>query len=111
MVKVLLMGLGREISARIPLSHAVIPWLISHSAYLRTLMIKWGGGKTAHQRARGAAGPQKLLCCGDVCRYQCHANGGGIAGTKLHWSTGQWLGIDRRTSQYIVYDKTMGGYA
>ena len=52
-----------------------------------TLMVKGADGKTAYQRARGANGPAKLVCCGEICRYKCRANEGGIGGSKWHWST------------------------
>ena len=37
MFKALLLGLEREIKARIPLDHPIIPWLLSHGAMLRLL--------------------------------------------------------------------------
>ena len=57
MFKVLLLGLEREIEARIPLDHPIVPWLFRHGAYLRALQIKGEDGMTAHQRARRAVGP------------------------------------------------------
>ena len=70
---VLLLGLEREIQARVPLDHPIVPWLFRHGAYLRTLQVRGTDGMTAHQRVRGTKGPQRLLAFGEVCRYKCRA--------------------------------------
>ena len=107
--KAILLGLEREIQARIPLDHPIMPWLVTHAAYLRALLVKGDDGKTAHQRARGTAGPQRLLAFGEVCRCKCRAQEPGIGGTRWRFSVGVWLGIEKRTGQFILYDKAMGG--
>ena len=50
-----------------------------------------------------------MLAFGELCRYKCRAQEGGIAGTKWRFSTGVWLGFERRTGHFVVYDKAMGG--
>ena len=102
MFKVLLLGLEREIGARIPLDHPVVPWLLSHGAMLRTLFVRGEDGRTAHQRARGCRGPQRMLAFGEVCRYKYRSKEGGIAGTRWRCSTGVWLGVERRTGQFVI---------
>ena len=109
MFKVLLLSLEKQLNARIPLDHPIVAWMIAHGAMLRTLLVKGEDGKTAHQRARGTTGNLRLLAFGELCRYKCRAQEGGIAGTKWRFSTGTWLGLDKRTGQYIVHDKAMGG--
>ena len=109
MFKVLLLSLERQLGARIPLDHPVITWLLMHGAMLRTLLIKGEDGLTAHQRARGSPGNLRMLAFGELCRYKCRAQEGGIAGTRWRFSTGIWLGLDRRTNQYVIYDRAMGG--
>ena len=109
MFKVLLLSLEREISARIPLDHPIIPWLFRHGAFLRALEVRGQDGKTAYQRARGSRGPQRLLAFGELCRCKCRAQEGGIGGTRWRFSTGIWLGVEKKSGQFIVYDKSMGG--
>ena len=109
MFKALLIGLERDIKARIPLDHPIVPWLLSHGAMLRTLLVKGDDGKTAHQRARGCDGPKQLLASGELCRCKCQAQEGGIGVSKWRFSTGVWLGLERRTRQFAVYGKAMGG--
>jgi hypothetical protein len=109
MFKVLLLGLERELEARVPLDHPIASWLFKHGAYLRALQVKGEDGKTAHQRVRGSSGPQRLLAFGELTRYKCRAQEKGIGGTRWRFSTGVWLGVERRTGQFVVYDKSMGG--
>ena len=109
MFKVLLLSLEREIRARIPLDHPIVPWLFRHGAFLRALEVRGQDGKTAYQRARGGRGPQRLLAFGELCRYKCRAQEGGIGGTRWRFSTGIWLGVEKKAGQFIVYDKSMGG--
>ena len=93
MFKAVLLGLEREIKARIPLDHTIIPWLLSHWAMLRTLLVNGDDGKTAHQRAQGCDGPKQLPAFGKLCRYKCRAQEGGING-KWRFSTGAGLGLE-----------------
>ena len=107
MFKALLLGVELEIKARMPLDHPIIPWLLSHGAMLRTLLVKGYYGKTA-QRARGCDGPKRLLAFGELCRYKCRAQEGGINLSKWLFSTGVWLGLEKRTGQLVIYDQVMG---
>ena len=70
MFKVLLLGLEREIEARMPLDHPIIPWILSHGPMLRTFLLRGDDGKMAHQRVRGCTGPRRLLAFGELCRYK-----------------------------------------
>ena len=51
----------------------------------------------------------RLLPFGEVCRYKARSQEKGIAGTQWKWSAGLWIGVDRRTGQYLLYDQAMGG--
>ena len=104
-----LLSLERQIKARVPIDHPVVAWLVRYSATVRTLRIKGTDGKTAHQRVKGSSSIVRLIPFGEVCRYKSRAQEGGIGGSAWRWSSGVWLGIERRTGQYVVYDKTMGG--
>ena len=66
-------------------------------------------GKTPNQRARGTQTIPTLLGFGEVCYYKKRSQEPGIGSAGPVWSTGIWLGIERRTGQVIVFDKTMGG--
>ena len=107
--RALLLGLERQIKARIPLDHPIIPWLVCHAATVRTLQVVGPDGLTAHQRARGGQGSNKLMTFGEICRYKCRAQEPGITHSTWRWSVGVWIGLDRRTGQHLLYDKSMGG--
>ena len=53
MFKVLLLGFEREIKARIPLDHPLVPWLFRHGAYLRALQVR--GAASARMRRTAEA--------------------------------------------------------
>ena len=104
-----LLSLERQLRARIPLDHPILAWLVSHSANIRTMRVKGPDGRTAHQRANGAGSSVGLLPFGEMCRYKCRSQEKGIGAVAWRWSTGVWLGIERRTGQYMMYDRSMGG--
>ena len=102
-------GLESRLRAKIPLDHPVMAWLISHAAYIRTCRVRGDDGKTAQQRARGTSHPDKLMEFGAVCRYKCRAKETGISGKAWRFSSGVWIGVDKRTGQYMIHDHEMGG--
>ena len=59
--RTLLLGLERQLKARIPLTHPIISWLVAHSAVVRNLQVQGEDGFTPFQRARGTSGPQKFV--------------------------------------------------
>ena len=77
---------------------------------LKTLQVQGKDGRTAQQRARGNTGLQKRLNFGEeVCRYKARAEEGVIDQSTWRWSTGIWLGIERRTERFVLLDGTKGG--
>ena len=103
-----LLSLERQLRARIPFHLPILAWLASHSANIRTMRVKGPDGRTAHQRARGAASSVRLPPFGEFCRYKCRSQEKGIGAGAWRWSTGVWLGVERRTGQYMVYDCSIG---
>ena len=99
-----LLGLERQLQARIPVDHPALTWLVAHSAHVRTLRVRGPDGRTAQQRARGSDATTRLIPFGELCRYKSRSKEGTIAGLPAKWSTGVWLGLERRTGQYTIYD-------
>ena len=89
---------------RIPVRHPLIAWMIRHAASLITWCAKGHDGQTAYQRVRSRQFKTRLMTFGEVCRFKVrsqeptsnHADG-------RRWHSGVFVGIDRRTSQYMVY--------
>ena len=51
----------------------------------------------------------RLLPFGEACRYKGRSKEGVISGTTARWNTGVWIGIERRTGQYIMFDAEVNG--
>ena len=78
--------------------------MIAHAARVRNMRIVGKDGKTGWQLARGTGNHPRLITFGELCRYKTRAHEGGIGPSQWRWSTGIWLGIEPRTSQYVLYD-------
>ena len=109
MFRTLLLGFEKQIGGRMPLTHPVVSWLVAHAAAVRNLRVVGADGKTLQQRARGTSGVPTLLGFGELCRYKMRSQEKGIGVTAWRFSTGVWLGLERNTKQYAVYDKKLGG--
>ena len=103
--RTLLLGLERSIRGKIPVDHPSMAWLVEHAAYVRNARIVGPDGKTAQQRARGSLGTNPFLAFGELCRYKMRSQEQGIGESQQRWGAGVWLGVDRRTGKYIVFDK------
>ena len=80
--RIMLLGLERNLKARVPLDHPITTWLISRCGAFRTLQVPGQEGRIAHQRARGNSGPPTLAGFGEVCRYKARSQEGGIGHTS-----------------------------
>ena len=107
--RAMLLCLEDKVQGRIPLDHPILAWLVSHAATVRNMRLVGTDGKTGQQRARGSSSSTPLLAFGEVCRYKMRAQEQGIGHTAWRWGTGVWLGIERRSGQYMVYDKAQRG--
>ena len=104
-----LLGLERQLKAKVLIDNPIVAWMVRYAATMRTLRIQGPDGKTAQQRVNGSSSITRLLHVGEVCRYKARSQESGISGSAWRWSVGMWLGSERRTGQYTLYDKTMGG--
>ena len=98
-----LLSFERQIQARIPRDHPILAWLATYAASVRTMRVRGPDGRKAHQRARGSGASVALTPFGQICRYKARSKEGGIGTTMIRWSAGVYLGIERRTGQYIAY--------
>ena len=100
----------RRLQAHIPVGHPLMAWLALHVAFLRTSQVIGSDGMTAWQRIRGRPFIQKLHLFGELVRYKCRPQKGGIGGQDgPRFSQGIWLGFDRHTRQNLVFDDDLGG--
>ena len=68
------------------------------------MRVRGPDGRTALRPARGSRAPIRLILFGQMCRYECRSKEGDLGPALHRWNTGVWLGIERRTGQYMVYD-------
>ena len=104
-LRTLILGLERQIGARVPVTHPIVTWLVRHAAMLRTLRVKGPDGLTAYQTIKGrtTSGPA-IIGFGEKCRFKKRSKEPITEASSWRWSTGAWLGVDTRTGQYILYD-------
>ena len=72
-LKAIMLGLERQIEARVPIDHPIVTWMAVYAAQVRTMTVRGSDGKTAHQRARGAPSSTRLLSFGETCRYKARS--------------------------------------
>ena len=93
-------GLESQIGFKIPARHALMDWLVRHSASLITWCARGHDGQTAYQRVRGREFRTRLLTFGEKCQFKTRSQ---EVSANRRFSEGIFLGIDRRTGQYMLY--------
>ena len=95
--------LEEHIGHRIPVRHPLMSWLVRHSANLVTWCTKGHDGQTAYQRVRHREFTTRLLAFGEACSFKNRMLEpvSSTGGRRFH--KGVFIGIDRRTGQYMVY--------
>ena len=90
---------------RIPATHPMLTWLVSHAADVRTFRVKDRvTQRSAYQAAKGRAFATRLLCFGESCRFKLRAHENTTEDRPLdRWCDGIFLGICKRTGQYKLY--------
>ena len=89
---------------RIPVKHPVMAWLIRHAANLVTWCARGHDGQTAYQRVRLREFKTRLLAFGELCSFKnrmLEPLGSNVDGRRFH--QGVFVGVDRRTGQYMIY--------
>ena len=96
--------LESRICFKIPVRHALMSWLVRHSAALVTWCAKGHDGQTAYQRVRGREFRTRLMSFGECCSFKNRSAeplDRNADGRRFH--QGVFLGVDRRTGQYMLY--------
>ena len=98
--------LEEKIGFRIPVRHPLVAWLVRHAANLVTWCSKGHDGQTAYQRVRQRNFTTRLLGFGESCSFRIRAHepiSNSDEGRRFH--KGIFVGIDRRTGQYMLHYK------
>jgi hypothetical protein len=104
-LRVNLLSFERQIQARIPVQHPILTWLVTYAASVRNMRVRGQDSRTAQQLARGSGASTRLIPFGQVCRFKARSKEKGIGPEMTRWSSGIYLGIERRTGQYMIYDQ------
>ena len=72
---------------------------------MRNVRIRGTDGLTAYQRTKGrtTAGP-RLIGFGEMCHFKKRAHEPLTDANDRKWNKGAWIGVDTKTSQYMVWD-------
>ena len=98
--------LESQLGYRIPVQHPLISWMVRHSANLVTWCAKGHDGQTAYQRVRSRDFKTKLMTFGERCRHKNRCQEPlSNAADRCRFHDGIFLGIDRRTGQYLLYSE------
>ena len=100
--------MDRFLGKHVPIRHPLIAWLVEYAAFVRLTGVIGRGGKTAYSRIRGRNHTLRLPFFAEHVRYKARAREGGIKGEGVRWGDGIYIGIHRRTNQYLVYDDERG---
>ena len=91
-----------------PVKHPLIAWLVEDAAFVRLTGVIGQDGKTAYHKIRGTEHSLRLPFFGKRVRYKGRSHQGGVAGEGIRWSEGIFVGIHRRTNQYLMFDAAHG---
>ena len=103
-VKTMRSELERQLGVRVPVRHPLISGLVRHAANTLTWTVKGHDGVTAYHRVLGKPFRTRLMTFGEQCRYKLRShkpnNSFGDGGT---FHVGTYVGVGRRTGQYMIH--------
>ena len=94
-------SLESSIGLKIPVRHPIIAWIAKWSSDVMVWQLKGHDGLTPYQRIRGKPFHSRLAALGEIVRFKTRKNEP-LPDDGEKWHDGVFLGIDRRTGQYIV---------
>ena len=104
MVRTMRSGLERELRFRVPARHPLVSWIVRHAANTLTWAVKGHDGMSAYQWVRGKPFRTRLLTFGEQCRYKVRSHEPlSPSGDGKRFHLGTYVGIDRRTGQYMIH--------
>ena len=98
--------LESRLGYRVPVRHPLMSWLVRHAANLVTWNAKGHDGLTAYQRVRAREFRTRLMTFGELCRFKIRSHeplSNTLDGKRIH--SGVFIGVDRRTGQYMVHSE------
>jgi hypothetical protein len=101
--------LENRIGRKIPVDHAVVPWLLGHTCLLLNVKTRGSDGLTPWARARGRNFAQKLLGFGEKVLYKLPVKGPQApANMEAQWEDGTFIGSSWSTNTYVMATREGG---
>jgi hypothetical protein len=108
--RTLKLSMEARLDKHVPIGHALIPWLLEHTALILNVKSRGEDGLTPWARVRGRPFSQQLLCFAESVLYKLPSKGplsqpGGNMGAK--WLDGVFIGFNRtnRTFRIVTDDE------
>ena len=80
-------------------------WLVRRAADVVNWSMKGPDGLAAYQRVRSKPFRTRLLGFGEMCSYKVRAHEPlPSSGDGRRWHVGAFIGVDRRTGQYVIHN-------
>ena len=95
--------LEAQLGYRVPVRHPLMTWMVQHSASLITWCARGHDGQTAYQRVRSRQFKTRLMTFGEVCSFKNRSHESTTNTDGRRWHQGVFVGIDRRTGQYMLH--------
>ena len=105
LLRTLKLCLERRLLHSIPADHAIMAWLVQHTAWLLTVQSRGQDGFTAYERLRGKPWSRRMACFGETCLAKLHKGDIGkeeVPKLAARWCRAVLLGYDRDTNEYIL---------
>ena len=109
MFRTLRLCLEARIDRRIPVDHALIPWLLEHTCMLINVKTRGADGLTGWARARGRNSAQKLIGFGEKILYKLPMKGPhAAANMDAKWADGAFVGYSWTSNTYAIETREGG---
>ena len=109
MFRTLRLCLEARLDRKIPVDHAIIPWLLEHTCLLINVKTRGADGLTGWARARGRNFSQKLLGFGEKVLYKLPTKGPNApANMAAKWADGQFIGYSWASNTYVMATREGG---
>ena len=107
-VRAMHLTLDRFLERHVPVTHPLIALLVEYAAFVRLTGVVGRDGKSAYARIRGTEHSLRLPFFAERVRFKGRSREGGVAGEDIRWSEGIYVGVHRRTNQYMIFDAERG---
>ena len=87
---------------KIKADHALVPWLVRHSAYVVTRTRIGSDGRTAYQRMKGRRSIEKLAPFAETRLFKIPKTLRKVGDMEDRWELGTWLGSMMRSGEDLV---------